>query len=252
MKRKISAPIHVKSENKYRGFTGGFIAAEASRKTRREVGLILTQLPKPPLEVDGRPNEYVVTLTRISMGGLDSDNLCGAFKATRDEVAAWIGIDDGHRRIRFEYRQEGCRRKLFGIRIEIEDNSPGDDYARELAGIPNVTHEAPRRGAERSLPAPLKVKQIELVFRQSFAVLPWDQDGGEPVLTELAMKGHDPPRTVRMRIPARALSGAATIRYQPGGELVLERSLYRHDGVEIWLYSTRDTEHATHQPRSTA
>lgn len=48
----------------------------------------------------------VVTLTRYGRK-LDSDNLQGAFKAVRDQVAAELGVDDGDESmVRWEYRQE--------------------------------------------------------------------------------------------------------------------------------------------------
>lgn len=39
---------------------------------------------------------WSVTITRSGPGaGLDTDNLAGAAKAVRDEIAAWLGVDDG-------------------------------------------------------------------------------------------------------------------------------------------------------------
>lgn len=67
---------------------------------------------KPP------PTPCAVVLTRIApSGGLDDDNLSGALKAARDEVAKWLGVDD--RRIdlvRYLYAQERGR---WGVRIEF-------------------------------------------------------------------------------------------------------------------------------------
>ena len=59
----------------------------------------------------------IVTLTRIApSNGLDDDNLAGAMKAVRDEIAAWLGVDDKDRAtVRYEYEQE---RGPWGIRIE--------------------------------------------------------------------------------------------------------------------------------------
>ena len=47
----------------------------------------------------------VVTLTRIAPRALDGDNLQGAFKAMRDEVAKWIGVPDNHPSVTWEYGQ---------------------------------------------------------------------------------------------------------------------------------------------------
>ncbi len=59
-----------------------------------------------------------VRLTRIApSNGLDDDNLASALKSVRDQVAAWIGVDDRHRDIvRYVYEQE---RGPWGVTIEI-------------------------------------------------------------------------------------------------------------------------------------
>ncbi len=66
-----------------------------------------------------RPNlPCVVTLTRVSPGrGLDDDNTVGALKACRDQVAAWLGVDDADERVTWRYGQE---RGDWGVRIEFK------------------------------------------------------------------------------------------------------------------------------------
>ena len=46
-----------------------------------------------------------VNLTRISPRRLDDDNLQGAFKGVRDEVAAYLGVDDDEPWIVWNYMQ---------------------------------------------------------------------------------------------------------------------------------------------------
>jgi hypothetical protein len=58
-----------------------------------------------------------VTLTRVGPRALDDDNLAHAFKAVRDEVAAFVGLDDGSKRFTWAYRQE---RGLYAVRIKLE------------------------------------------------------------------------------------------------------------------------------------
>lgn len=62
-----------------------------------------------------------VTLARI-IGPrgrtLDDDNLRSAFKAVRDGVADALGINDGSREWRWEYREE--RGKQWAVKIRIE------------------------------------------------------------------------------------------------------------------------------------
>ena len=60
----------------------------------------------------------VVTITRVGPRILDSDNLQGAGKHVRDEVARQIGVDDADPRIVWRYEQE--RGKGYEVRVEIE------------------------------------------------------------------------------------------------------------------------------------
>lgn len=66
----------------------------------------------------------VVTLSRLSAVHMDSDNVVGALAAVRDEVAAWIGIDDRHDDlVEYRYQREKCARGTCGVRIEIARRS---------------------------------------------------------------------------------------------------------------------------------
>jgi hypothetical protein len=62
-----------------------------------------------------------VTMTRIapSSRGLDDDNLASAFKAIRDEIAAWLKVDDRDPRVKFTPAQEKGAPKRYAVRIEI-------------------------------------------------------------------------------------------------------------------------------------
>ena len=59
----------------------------------------------------------VITLTRIGPRKLDGDNVQGALKAIRDEVAAQLGVDDGDDRLTWHYAQE---RGEYAVRVVIE------------------------------------------------------------------------------------------------------------------------------------
>lgn len=83
------------------------VAEAGKRKAERSkvaLGLLAAQLE--------------VTLTRVSPGTrpLDPDNLVASLKGTIDQVAAWLGIDDGDKRLKFIPQQE---RGPWGVRIEI-------------------------------------------------------------------------------------------------------------------------------------
>ena len=60
------------------------------------------------LQKYARPNPQPITvvLTRIGKKTLDDDNLQSGFKATRDGVADWLGIDDGSPLLTWRYAQE--------------------------------------------------------------------------------------------------------------------------------------------------
>lgn len=65
------------------------------------------------------PVPCTVLLTRMSPGTrpLDDDNLAGSLKAVRDEVAKWLGVDDGNRSaVRFRYAQV---RAPWGVRVQF-------------------------------------------------------------------------------------------------------------------------------------
>lgn len=60
----------------------------------------------------------VITLTRIGKRILDDDNLASAFKAARDSVAAWVGVDDGSKLYTWRYEQRQGKEYAIEIRIE--------------------------------------------------------------------------------------------------------------------------------------
>ena len=70
----------------------------------------------------------VVRLTRIGAQRLDDDNLAGAFKSCRDQIAREIGVDDGDERIRFEYAQVAVGKRQYAVKVEIHygENSAGE------------------------------------------------------------------------------------------------------------------------------
>ena len=69
------------------------------------------------------PPRIRVTLTRICLGGLDSDNLQGAFKYVRDEVARWLGRDDGDPSYEWVYEHRPAKRGVHHVELRIEARS---------------------------------------------------------------------------------------------------------------------------------
>ena len=60
-----------------------------------------------------------VVLTRIAPRRLDGDNLQSGFKAVRDGVADWLGVDDGSSMIEWQYCQRSGGPKVYRVEIEV-------------------------------------------------------------------------------------------------------------------------------------
>lgn len=85
-----------------RGLNGREHHMARHRRVKREREAVSWMLRgKPPAA------PLVVTLTRVSpSSGLDDDNLVGAMKACRDQIAQWLGIDDGDPSVQYRYAQQ--------------------------------------------------------------------------------------------------------------------------------------------------
>lgn len=59
----------------------------------------------------------LVTLTRVGPRKLDSDNVQGALKSVRDEIALQLGMDDGDDQISWIYEQA---KGEYGVRAVVE------------------------------------------------------------------------------------------------------------------------------------
>ena len=65
------------------------------------------------------PPPCTIVLTRVAPRALDGDNLQSGFKAVRDGVADWLGIDDGDSRIDWQYKQRPGGVKEYKVEIEV-------------------------------------------------------------------------------------------------------------------------------------
>ena len=113
-------PIKVISEMNWRGHW-----ASRARRVKHQKGLAYAHCLK---EIGFKPKDnelpglYHITLTRLKgyrERDFDGDNLQSAFKAVRDGIAMYMGVDDGSDDIDWEYRQE--KSKAAGVRVEIEE-----------------------------------------------------------------------------------------------------------------------------------
>ncbi len=76
------------------------------------LAIVIGRFRKPSIEDPVR-----ITFTRIGGRKLDDDNLQGGFKAVRDALCGWLGIDDGRDDLlTFKYAQA---KGEPGIRVEI-------------------------------------------------------------------------------------------------------------------------------------
>jgi len=80
--------------------------AERKRLVEQERRMVWLRFPKQFVGMMREPNATaVIKLTRIGPREMDSDNVQGALKAIRDEIALRLGLDDGDKRYTWEYEQ---------------------------------------------------------------------------------------------------------------------------------------------------
>ena len=92
-------------------------AARAKRE-RTIVAVALRCHRHPTLEPTCTPTTCM--LIRIAPRMLDDDNLAGAFKSIRDEVAAFFGVDDGPKGpIAWRYEQRKGEPKQYAVHIAL-------------------------------------------------------------------------------------------------------------------------------------
>jgi hypothetical protein len=89
------------------------VKAKRVKQQRQLVAVFIGGKPKPALPV-------VVTLVRIAPRALDGDNLQSAFKAPRDEIARWLGVDDADPRVTWEYWQRRGGVGVYAVTVQLE------------------------------------------------------------------------------------------------------------------------------------
>ena len=103
---EAEAPIKLRSRPNWRGHWG-----DRHKATKRERDALFWALREPGVPPPKLP--LIVHFVRV-LGPreqrMDSDNLVAAFKAPRDELCRWLGVDDRSRDIGWRYEQDGSRR----------------------------------------------------------------------------------------------------------------------------------------------
>lgn len=112
-----SFTIPVKTYSKANARKHNFGNASAAKKERwatrlawkSELGAWKPQLP------------CRVTMVRVAPRRLDDDNLAGALKCVRDELAALIGVDDRDKGVLWRASQARGKPKEYAVRVTLEE-----------------------------------------------------------------------------------------------------------------------------------
>jgi hypothetical protein len=119
----ITIPLVTLSEGNRTGLTRG--AAIAKSKRIKQQRRIVTEYLTYDARCGPLDGPLTVTLTRISPRALDpGDNLPSALKACRDAVAAFLGIDDRHPRVQWDYAQRRGAVREQAIAITFTRRTP--------------------------------------------------------------------------------------------------------------------------------
>lgn len=241
MRQEVVFALKVASYNAKK-YMNRFMLAGLTKSEHEQTREALLSLSRPT--VDYAP--FSVELIRISPGFLDDDNLRPSFKAVRDEVASWCGVDDGDRaRISWVYKQRGCPMGQGATEIAITCQRHGDDVRRILSGVPSrigsaigdhdaIVRDVPKEPAQLALP----------VHAGVYAELPWEQRGPRPVRSRLSQFAltEPPPSEIMIAVPVRALACGV---YQPGSAMPFrrtERRTAKGDRVFVFVPNTRSSK----------
>lgn len=113
--------------------TQGSNAREPWQQRHRRVKGERTHTGRALLGQDRPAIPCTVILARLSSGTLDDDNLRAALKGVRDEIAAWLEVDDRHsHQVRYEYRQRRVPRGQYGVEVEF---GPAVSGAQFVLGV---------------------------------------------------------------------------------------------------------------------
>lgn len=106
---RFTIPIKAPSLSNTRMGWQKFASLKKRQKNATALCMRNLDIPKPPL---------LVIITRVGPRKLDDDNLVGACKYIRDQIATIIGIDDGSPLYIWHYEQ-----KIGSYSVEVEITS---------------------------------------------------------------------------------------------------------------------------------
>ena len=109
----VALPIKVRSEANGRDHWR--VKARRAREQRMHSAWLLRKASRPPAP------PLTIALTRIAPRDLDSDNLASGFKAIRDGVADWLGVDDGDKRLTWIYAQRRGAPREYAAEVAVHE-----------------------------------------------------------------------------------------------------------------------------------
>ena len=113
-------PAELVSTANMRGASRQAVMAKASgTKSQRALGARIARKFNQYRPLDAGNAFAVVHLCRIAPRELDSDNLEGAFKGTRDGIATGLGLNDRSPRVRYVVSQEQGEPRQHCVRAEL-------------------------------------------------------------------------------------------------------------------------------------
>jgi hypothetical protein len=117
--------------------------ARMVKQQRASVALVLASTFGPQARPLRAGDVWRVKISRLSNGrGLDGDNLVRACKAVRDEIAAWIGLDDASAALRWTYTQGRSIRPTVVIELEMEAKQPNAETELAQVSCQVLRHES--------------------------------------------------------------------------------------------------------------
>lgn len=123
--------LPIKTTNPLNGQTGNSRVASVIRSRARAeqhatAFMLVAAALKMRLDLRDGVDRYVVTLTRVSAGTMDTDGLAASQKGVRDGIAAALKIDDGDtHRLTFRYEQRKGPQKKHSVEVLIEEAQGG-------------------------------------------------------------------------------------------------------------------------------
>ncbi len=121
-KWRVYVGVRVKSEANLRD---AWFVRHKRAKTQKQCTLIalIRDMGAQGQERKGRYRIRPIRLKGHGQRDFDSDNLWGSFKAVRDQVASYLGIDDGSNRLEFLHpiQRKPERGESPGVILEIEE-----------------------------------------------------------------------------------------------------------------------------------